>query len=286
MTGGGSGKPFGRRRTAPAGARYRWAVFMLAWLLAAILQAGTFEPIPRATSQPSQDPRWLEPLPRLALPLPRLTAPPTSPRPTETPPESAPASLPPLETPTERTAMDEPATPAISPISDVSPEETSEDAAMIEVLERQVIGSKTAGVTRNMRGNQAPHDPADDPGQPATIEPEPEPEPEAPGPVVESTSARPEAIDSARHRWHVQLLAGRSLDRVKQDRDRLVQRHGTLLDGLTLTISQSRFGDARDEFYRLRVQEWTSDQEARHWCARLRAAGGQCLVTRVTPPGD
>ena len=95
-----------------------------------------------------------------------------------------------------------------------------------------------------------------------------------------------DASTAEAHRWQVQLLAGRSLNKVEQDRDDLLRLHGRLLEGVTLTISQSRFGDERDAYYRLRALEWTHEQEAMQWCARLRAAGARCYVTRVTRAGD
>ncbi|MBB1126436.1 SPOR domain-containing protein [Thiospirillum jenense] len=88
----------------------------------------------------------------------------------------------------------------------------------------------------------------------------------------------------SRYRWHVQLLAGRSLERVKVDQRTFVQRYGFLLQGLTLTISQSRYGDVRDEFYRLRAIEWSNKASAVDWCHQLRTNGHQCFVTRITLP--
>ncbi|MBK5966515.1 hypothetical protein CCR95_21165 [Thiocystis minor] len=86
----------------------------------------------------------------------------------------------------------------------------------------------------------------------------------------------------SRDRWQIQLLAGRSLDKVKEDRRLFERRYAVMLEGLAIKITQSEFGDERDAFYRLRVLDWTSEQDAVRWCARLRAIGSQCLVVRVT----
>jgi len=87
--------------------------------------------------------------------------------------------------------------------------------------------------------------------------------------------------EALNYRWHVQLLAGRSLERVKEDQRLFIHYYGDLLQGLNLTISQSRYGDARDEFYRLRAVEWANRQAAINWCDQLQARGHQCLVTRI-----
>ncbi|MFD2113697.1 SPOR domain-containing protein [Thiorhodococcus fuscus] len=98
------------------------------------------------------------------------------------------------------------------------------------------------------------------------------------------TGSETRAETPPRYRWHVQLLAGRSLEKVEIDRALFIRHYGAMLKGLTLTISQSSYGDARDAFHRLRAEEWTDEAEARRWCAQLRAQGHQCLVTRVTRP--
>ncbi|EXJ12654.1 AAA family ATPase [Imhoffiella purpurea] len=95
--------------------------------------------------------------------------------------------------------------------------------------------------------------------------------------VIEEIRLTPEA-----YRWQVQVLAGRSLDRVKEDSRRFMQEFSSMLEGRTLTISQSRLGDARDAFYRLRVLDWETRSEAAAWCNRLRSQGQQCFVIGVT----
>ncbi|MBK5966373.1 hypothetical protein CCR95_20370 [Thiocystis minor] len=83
------------------------------------------------------------------------------------------------------------------------------------------------------------------------------------------------------YRWYAQVLAGRSLDRVREDSQVFMRKHAVMLDRLRLVISQSRFGDARDAFYRLRVIGWDSQRAAADWCKRLRNRGQGCLVIRV-----
>ncbi|MFD2110736.1 AAA family ATPase [Thiorhodococcus fuscus] len=81
------------------------------------------------------------------------------------------------------------------------------------------------------------------------------------------------------YRWQVQVLAGRSLDRVKEDSQRFMREFSSMLEGRTLTISQPREDGTESPFYRLRVLDWESRSEAANWCARLRTRGQQCFVT-------
>jgi len=83
------------------------------------------------------------------------------------------------------------------------------------------------------------------------------------------------------YRWQVQVLAGRSLDKVKEDSRRFMREFSSMLEGRTLTISQPREDNTASPFYRLRVLDWGSRSEAADWCARLRARGQQCFVIGV-----
>jgi cellulose biosynthesis protein BcsQ len=85
------------------------------------------------------------------------------------------------------------------------------------------------------------------------------------------------------YRWQAQLLAGRSLDRVKEDSQKFLLEFSSQLQDLTLVIIQTRYGDARDEVYRLRVLDFPTSQAATAWCAEIRTRGRDCLVTRVSP---
>jgi chromosome partitioning protein len=85
------------------------------------------------------------------------------------------------------------------------------------------------------------------------------------------------------YRWQAQILAGRSLDRVKEDSQKVMREFSSQLQDLTLVIMQTRYGDARDEFYRLRVLDFPTLQAATAWCAEIRTRGRDCLVTRVSP---
>jgi chromosome partitioning protein len=92
------------------------------------------------------------------------------------------------------------------------------------------------------------------------------------------------AVPSLPHyRWQAQLLAGRSLDRIKEDSQKFLMEFSSQLQELTLVIIQTRYGDARDEIYRLRVLDFPSFQDATAWCAEIRTRGRDCLVTRVSP---
>jgi len=80
------------------------------------------------------------------------------------------------------------------------------------------------------------------------------------------------------YRWQVQVLAGRSLDKVKDDSQRFMREFSSMLEGRTLTISPPREDNTASPFYRLRVLDWGSRSEAANWCARLRGRGQQCFV--------
>lgn len=83
------------------------------------------------------------------------------------------------------------------------------------------------------------------------------------------------------YRWDVQVLAGRSLDRVREDSEVFMRKYASMFKNLRLAISRSRFGDTRDDFYRLRVMGWDSQRAAADWCGTLRSRGQKCLVVRV-----
>ncbi|AFL73050.1 AAA family ATPase [Thiocystis violascens] len=83
------------------------------------------------------------------------------------------------------------------------------------------------------------------------------------------------------YRWDVQVLAGRSLDRVREDSEVFMRKYAAMLKNLRLAISRARFGDTRDDFYRLRVMGWDSQRAAADWCGNLRSRGQKCLVVRV-----
>lgn len=122
------------------------------------------------------------------------------------------------------------------------------------------------------------------PGLDAVVEPVPEMRVQdllqyTPGHAFHFPAAE-SVVTRVRHfRWQVQLLAGRSLERVKEDQHVFVQRYGDLLHGRTLAISASHPQDQNDPgWYYLRVLDWKDRTSALHWCQRLRARGHPCLV--------
>ena len=92
---------------------------------------------------------------------------------------------------------------------------------------------------------------------------------------------RKPASGTTRYRWLVQVLAGRSLERVTEDQRLFVRRYGESLHGRRLIITQSTRDEMPETFYRLRVAEWTNVRSAITWCERLLAQGHQCFVLRV-----
>lgn len=224
------------------------------------------------------DPRWQQYLPPATLPLPKPAA--LSERieaadkTTIAPTEAAPHERPPA------------ATDAIADA--VRREETALPVAMPVPLDRE----PAAAMTR-----EAP-DRSVAAGKPSEVPPNRAPQSQYPDSMARETAAAPPTtpVDrlpaassentqtTARYRWQVQLLAGRSLEKVRADRRILMKRHAALLEGLTLTIAQSPIGKTREVFYQLRALEWMHERDADQWCARFRAAGGQCFVIRAMRP--
>ena len=130
-----------------------------------------------------------------------------------------------------------------------------------------------------------------EPSEPKTSEPEPVAESPAGGQGEDPVPLTPHpdiiVVDPPpRYRWQVQLLAGRSLERVQRDSQKFLGKYAADLGDKQLIISQSDFGDARDGFYRLRALEWDSKAEAAAWCERLRRRGQSCFAVRVIKEGD
>ncbi len=235
-------------------------------------------PIPLTKPKMGEDTHWLQQLPPLVLPLPKLAEPSHRLAPVLSEPATRVQVAHDLrEEPTEGTAA-----------KDVSASrETTEDAAMTKRMDKQLINEQrettradSIGV-RKTTGPMLSEDARSDKSMDSLVKPE------AGATSAAASAATPppaNLLASPDYHWNAQLLAGRSLDKVEEDRRILVKRYASILEGLTLTITQSHFGDTRDEFYRLRVLEWTSKQDADHWCARLRSDGNQCLVIRVTSP--
>lgn len=237
--------------------------------------------LPLAKPSPGDDPRWLRQLPDPVLPLPKLRASPDLSRAeVGTPAAQAAAGIPVEGTsPRSSSAAAEPPirpTRATEPSLDERPVPIAEQADAVASAPPLVENPPLIGAT-GLGSEMAP-----DTERPGSVTPPPETR----APSM-SGAAPPEKARPPRYRWHVQLLAGRALDKVEEDGRVFVNRYSDLLEGLTLAISRSSYGDARDEFYRLRAKEWTTREEAAQWCARLQVRGGHaCLVTRISLPSD
>jgi len=328
-----------------------WGLALL--LPTAVALAEPIQPLPLEPND-SPDPRWLEQLPPVSLPLPKpqdivsnrateivpvpnpdsrlsqirepassaestpigepnsqdiaaaaapMTEPPTEPATpqesepspeTQTEPQNLASTEPIAETPVEPAAQPEAApslaaeteTQNLAPTEPVAetpaePAVESEPDAQASTIAEAVTPPGTTEIEDVAVPAPAPRTAPEVAAQAVPTEPVPPEEQSGPGAETGPESA---AEPTPEYRWHVQLLAGRSLEKVEIDRERFIQHYGTMLTGRTLTISQSSYGDARDEFHRLRAVEWIDEAEARRWCAQLRAQGHQCLVTRVTHP--
>lgn len=213
---------------------------------------------------PSEDPRWLDLLPPLTLPL-------------EKPAERAAATV--------RPAVSDARVPDATPPAIAAPALAEPAPWLVETPQAPSATSMSSGVDDAVSMPETPEE-TEDAALIDVIETLPIAQTaDNPEPPVEAEQAD-ELTETSGYRWHVQLLAGRSLERVKEDQRLFVHRYGDLLQGLTLTISQSRYGDARDEFYRLRAIEWANRQAAFDWCNQLRTRGHQCLVTRILRGAD
>gem|GEM_PF-3420472 len=256
------------------------------WLLSLLLAAapvngaGWHPKLPQ-NSDEVRDSNWLNELPEVVLPLPKpatlatpspaaapqpvVTPPPAAPQPVVAPSPAAPqpvVALPPVPPPVTPPPVPPPITapssepPSIAQQPEPEPEAISppqpvvsppELAAVVEIEEVEVI-------------------------DPEGIEPG--------GCAGENAIIRPEC--RPRYYWQMQLLAGRSLQKVRDDRDTFVRRHGDLLEGLALVIVQrpEPTPNRPGGLYRLRAKSMDNATDARLWCVRLKLRGEQCLVVR------
>lgn len=323
----------------------RAAIWLLAWtILSPAAWADSPPEIPRPAPEPAPGSRWLQQLPPVEIPLPKLSPLPHRARHTMTPPDrtqdadagtlqpaSAPSPAPVQPTQAEGSAPISGPTLGSRPETEPTLEHERPAVASPLVETKQVdegsISSRPPAPTRHLERvseeppvavggpskpepphPQAPkmHEKHEEPPQrivqeprPITRLPERMPETEGPRenpfltlPGAAAPPARSEAptpsgdrlprrTAGSSYRWEAQVLAGRSLARVKEDRHLIIERYSNMLDGLSLAISQSDYGDARDEFYRLRVVDWDDPAKANRWCEQLRARGQACLVVRV-----
>jgi len=57
------------------------------------------------------------------------------------------------------------------------------------------------------------------------------------------------------------------------------RRFGSVVSGMKPSIKKAEVGD-RGTFYRVRVGPWATSAEAAAFCSKLKAAGGDCVITR------
>lgn len=281
----GTGSPLAMRRRA-------WIALSASALLAVLLGATRSAPagetvLPR--SSVGEDPAWLGQLPEPVLPLPkpalRASRSPSllveEPRAVTARGEevAAEGAAPGPERPLAvRDPEPRPPPTATAPAEPALRLEGSPEVPVAGRLARIEGTRQDVEVPPEGSARQAPPEVAAASGEPLA------PSPEVVATASASVSTAPLASPADRapsYRWHVQLLAGRSRPRVESDRDLFRRRYASMLEGLVLQISRPSFGDARDDFFRLRALEWTSWSEAAAWCRRLRARGHACMVARV-----
>jgi cell division protein FtsN len=95
---------------------------------------------------------------------------------------------------------------------------------------------------------------------------------ETPAPAVAATPASGGG-------WVVQVASQRSQNDASTTYQNLQKRFSSIFGGMKPSIRQADLG-AKGTFYRIRVGSWASREEATAFCVKLKAAGGDCVVTR------
>ena len=104
--------------------------------------------------------------------------------------------------------------------------------------------------------------------------------PPLPAPVAQGVPPSPPRIAAAARPWGVQLAAGFSRDQVLTSFSRLAKKFEAALAGTDASLVRStQRSRGTHAFYQIRLGAETR-AEADHICARLKAAGGACLVMR------
>ena len=94
----------------------------------------------------------------------------------------------------------------------------------------------------------------------------------APAPAVAATPASGSG-------WVVQVASQRSQNDAAATYQSLQKRFGSIFGGMKPSIRQADLGE-KGTFYRIRVGSWSSRDAATSFCVKLKAAGGDCVVTR------
>ncbi len=228
-----------------------WKRVMAAWLTLASASQTWAETLPSRVL----DPQWVRLLPAPTAQLPKLDSHPHVP-PTQV--KKPPSPL--VETP-----------PAPPPIVEVQVQKPPEPTPILaeSLAAPPPIAPKDTEVPDIEEEETAP------PGSPC-----------APGSNLMVLAAAQGGC-TALFRWQVQILAGRSLPKMKENQDKFSRQHSNLLKGLELIIKKMEHNDEPLLPYRLRVLPLADGKAAREWCQQLKARpkktktpGADCLVIR------
>lgn len=146
------------------------------------------------------------------------------------------------------------------------------DTVVVEDRAEHVIDEGAADAPAADEDGSAPAPP---PARPAGVRAEAEAAPAAkPAPAPEKAAA-PKPAEGP---WQVQLAALRAEADAMATWKRISGKHAKLLDGMQPAVT--RADTSNGVFYRLRVGGFASRGEADAFCARLKAAGQDCIAAR------
>ncbi|MEI6413772.1 MAG: hypothetical protein WCP34_05840 [Pseudomonadota bacterium] len=227
-----------------------WGLAMMAWLVLAPARQTWAETLPSRVL----DPQWVRLLPAPTAQLPKLDSHPHVP-PTQVKPPSLLVETPPAPLPTVEVQVPKPPEPTPIMVESLAPTlpAVPKDTEVPDIEEEET----------------AP------PGSPC-----------APGSNLMAMAAAQGGC-TAFFRWQVQILAGRSLPKMKENQQKFSRQYSNLLKGLELIIKKMEDNDEPLLPYRLRVLPLADGKAAREWCQQLKAhqkkpktPGADCLVIR------
>ncbi|MDQ0393012.1 SPOR domain-containing protein [Labrys monachus] len=132
--------------------------------------------------------------------------------------------------------------------------------------------------TRSAETAVAPVHPAIPPVRPRNIPSAPAPV-AAPAKPTQVASAEPVASPIAGTGFVVQVSSQKTPADAQTAYQALQRRFPAVIGGLKLSVRKVDIAD-RGTYYRVRVGLWASSNEAQAFCAKLKAAGGDCVVAR------
>lgn len=187
-------------------------------------------------------------------------------------------------------AADDAPSPAEEQQLAAAAQSSSEPMVPVRVPTTQIDGTGQSQAVQPdpMQAAPAPQPPAET----AALAPSPEPPPTAAAqsapaelrsapPAEAETAAAPAAAPPAAtgEGYVVQISSQRSMDDAQSSWAAVKRRYPLVLGAMEPNIQQADLG-AKGIYYRVRVGPWASREEAVQVCESLRAAGGDCLVTR------